>query len=171
MRTLLLLILSCACACAQSITNSTVAIGPSQADGRSYIGETHRDSLGGIHRAEYLGTANDSTNIMSARAAELPAQLRLAEAARLLSTALATTPDWNSVSQLADAVRDRYRSAKGEEAARLARWIMDAYDAGRFTAAQLRTAFGMTTEQLIALQTRLNALRTQLNDVENATGE
>ena len=54
----------------------------------------------------------------------------------------------------------RFKAASQFEKGRLATWLYDHYQAGDFTAAQLRAAFGMTTTQFTAFVTRVQTLRT-----------
>jgi len=49
--------------------------------------------------------------------------------------------------QLVERLRERFRNAEREEVWRLAAKIKHWYDAGDVTAAQLRTAFGMTAAE------------------------
>ena len=54
----------------------------------------------------------------------------------------------------------RFKAASREEKGRLATWLYDRYQAGDFTAAQLRNAFGMTLAQFNTFVTRIQTLRT-----------
>ena len=54
----------------------------------------------------------------------------------------------------------RFKAASQMEKGRLATWIYDHYQAGDFTALQLRTAFGMTVTQFNTFVTRIQTLRT-----------
>jgi hypothetical protein len=53
----------------------------------------------------------------------------------------------------------RFKAADGLEKGRIATWIYDHYQAGDFTALQLRTAFGMTVAQFNTFVTRIQTLR------------
>ena len=55
----------------------------------------------------------------------------------------------------------RFKAASQLDKGRIATWIYDHYQAGDFTAAQLRTAFGMTTTQFTAFVTRIQTLRSR----------
>ena len=68
-------------------------------------------------------------------------------------------------------LRERYRNSSREECARLASWLYDHYQAGDFTGAQLRSAFGMDTTQFNAFVTKVQALRTHWLAVQEAAGE
>ncbi len=54
----------------------------------------------------------------------------------------------------------RIKAASQLEKGRLATWLYDRYQAGDFTAAQLRAAFGMNATQFTAFVTRIRNLRT-----------
>lgn len=73
--------------------------------------------------------------------------------------------------QLAARFRARFLAAEREECARMATWLLNRIDAGDFTDAQVRGAFGLTTTQYNALKTRLSTLRTQWLAVLAAKGE
>ena len=53
----------------------------------------------------------------------------------------------------------RFKAASQFEKGRLATWIYDRYQAGDFTAAQLRAAFGMTVAEFSVFVTRVQTLR------------
>ena len=65
-----------------------------------------------------------------------------------------------SAAQFADRLVARFKAASKDEKGRLATWIYDHYQAGDFTALQLRTAFGMTVPQFNTFVTRIQTLRT-----------
>ena len=62
--------------------------------------------------------------------------------------------------EFADRLVARFKASSQLEKARLATWIYDHYQAGDFTAAQLRNAFGMDAAQFSAFVTRIQTLRT-----------
>ena len=66
----------------------------------------------------------------------------------------------NTPAQFADRLVRRFKAASKDEKARLATWLYDRYQAGDFTAAQLRNAFGMNVTQFNAFVTRIQDLRT-----------
>jgi hypothetical protein len=76
-----------------------------------------------------------------------------------------------TAAQFAARFRARYRVASGAEAARLANWILNHIAAGDFTDAQVRNAFGLTTQQYTNLKTRMQALSTNWSAVQAAQGE
>jgi len=78
---------------------------------------------------------------------------------------------YQTAAQFADRLRARYLKAKREECARIAKWILDHIDAGDFTDTQVRTAFGLTTNQYNTLKTKWTNLRTAYNAVMAAQGE
>jgi hypothetical protein len=65
-----------------------------------------------------------------------------------------------TAAQFADRLVRRFKAASAEEKGRLATWLYDHYQAGDFTAAQLRAAFGFTAAQFTAFVTRVQTLRT-----------
>ena len=66
-----------------------------------------------------------------------------------------------TAAQFADRLVRRFKAASQFEKGRLATWLYDRYQAGDFTAAQLRTAFGMNVTQFNAFVTRIQTLRTR----------
>lgn len=69
--------------------------------------------------------------------------------------------------QTAEALRERFRSARGLQAARIATWLL-----ANLTDLQLRTLFGgLTAAQVSALKTRLKAKADRLTALENDLGE
>lgn len=73
--------------------------------------------------------------------------------------------------QFAARWRAKFRAASREEACRMAAWLLDRIDAGDFTDAQVRTAFGLTTTQYNNLKTRLTSMRTAWQALQQAAGE
>ena len=73
--------------------------------------------------------------------------------------------------QLAAAVRERFRSSTGTEAARLAAWLIERIADGTWTDAQVRTAFGLTTQQYTAAKARFQTLHDQWAVIVAAQGE
>ena len=81
------------------------------------------------------------------------------------------TLKYATAAQLGDAFRERYRAASKVECGRLAKWILDHIDAGDFTDAQVRNAFGLTTGQYTTIKTKWTNLRTAYNAMIAAEGE
>lgn len=73
--------------------------------------------------------------------------------------------------QLAARFRAKYRDASGIEQAKMATWLLARITDGDFTDAQVRTAFGLTTQQYSAMKTRMTTLRDQWAAVQAARGE
>ena len=73
--------------------------------------------------------------------------------------------------QFAARLRERYRNASREEAARIATWLLNSIEAGDFTDLQVRTAFGLTSGQWTTLKAKLTTLRTNWLAVLAAAGE
>lgn len=76
-----------------------------------------------------------------------------------------------TAAQFAARLRERYRNASREEAARIATWILNRIEAGDLTDAQVRNAFGLTVTQYNAMKTRMTNLRTAYQAVQAAAGE
>jgi hypothetical protein len=73
--------------------------------------------------------------------------------------------------QLIARLRERYQAAEREEVWRLAAFLLAQYQAGDFTALQLRTAFGMTAAQFTAFADRVQVLAAKWADLKASTGE
>jgi len=73
--------------------------------------------------------------------------------------------------QLVQRLRERFKDASREEVWRMAAMLKSHYDAGDFTAAQLRSAFGMTAGQFSAFADKLLAWAKQWADLKAAEGE
>lgn len=84
---------------------------------------------------------------------------------------MALNLQFQTTAQFAARLRERYRSASREEAARIATWILNRIDAGDITDAQVRNAFGLTVTQYANLKTRMTNLRTAYQAVQAAAGE
>lgn len=76
-----------------------------------------------------------------------------------------------TAAEFAARLRAKYRDSSREDCAKLATWLHDHFQAGDFTALQLRTAFGMTVAQFNAFVTKIQALRTNWLAVQAAGGE
>lgn len=69
-----------------AIVSSTHTVGHLQVDGRRYVTEAHTDSVGTVHRREYLApAAADYVAIRDAWAVALASALAEAEASALVS--------------------------------------------------------------------------------------
>jgi len=84
---------------------------------------------------------------------------------------MAITLRHQTAEQFAARLRERYRNSSKEECARLATWLYDSYQAGDFTALQLRTAFGMNTTQFSAFVVKIQELREHWLAIQAAGGE
>lgn len=73
--------------------------------------------------------------------------------------------------EFAARLRIRYLKSSREECARIAKWVLDHIEAGDFTDAQVRNAFGLTTGQYNALKTKWTNLRTAYEAMLAAQGE
>lgn len=155
-----------------AIVSSTHTVGPAQKDGRSFVYEVHTDQYGQVYLAEYLAVANaDYVTIKTDRAAVIYQSLIDAEIAAMLVLGAALTLRFANKNALAAAYRQAYKAASRDEAARLAKWLLDHIDAGDFTDAQVQSAFGLTAGQYTTLKTKWTNLRTAYNAVIAAQGE
>lgn len=73
--------------------------------------------------------------------------------------------------QLAARLRVRYKAAVGDDCARIATWLLGHIEAGDFTDAQVRTAFGLTAGQWTTLKAKMTSLRTAWQATIAAVGE
>jgi len=76
-----------------------------------------------------------------------------------------------TAAQLGAAFRERYRNARGQDAARLARWLLARIADGTYTDAQIRTFFGLTVVQYNAMKARMQTLADTLTAIEARVGE
>lgn len=76
-----------------------------------------------------------------------------------------------TLAQFAARLRQRYKNANREESARFAKWILDHLEAGDFTDAQIRNAFGLTAGQWTTLKAKMTTRRTNYEAVQAAAGE
>lgn len=149
-----------------------VTVGHAQSDGRRYVREVHSDGGGVVSVVEYLAIDGADTNaIATARATRLETDLANEEAERVIEVDAPPVLRFQTGGQFLDRLRAIYRIVGKERCARIARWIIHRLDAGHVTAAQLRTAFGLTNQQWTTLETKLRALAANLDAVEAAEGE
>jgi len=73
--------------------------------------------------------------------------------------------------QLVQRLRERFKSASREEVWRIAAMLKAHYDAGDFTALQLRTAFGMTAGQFSVFADKLLTWAGKWAELKSAEGE
>lgn len=84
---------------------------------------------------------------------------------------MALTLRHQTAAQFAARLRERYRSAGKEEAARIATWVLNHIDNGDFTETQVRNAFGLNVTQWNTLKAKMTTLRTQWQAIQAAQGE
>jgi hypothetical protein len=158
-----------------AITSSVVTVEHAQIDGRRYVREVHSDAQGVAAQIDYLGPANAQTTAQSvANARALILNVTLADEEVLGKVEIDATPlplRFQTAAEFLQRIRDIYRHLSREQLARLARWITRRIDAGDVTVAQLRNAWGLTLAQWNALETRMRALRTNIEAVDAAVGE
>lgn len=73
--------------------------------------------------------------------------------------------------QFAARLRSRYLASSQTECARLATWVLNHIEAGDFTDAQVRGAFGLSSLQYTTLKTKWTTLRTSYLAAIAAVGE
>ncbi len=73
--------------------------------------------------------------------------------------------------QLVQRLRERFKNASREDVWRMAAMLKSHYDAGDFTAAQLRSAFGMTAGQFSVFADKLLVWANKWADLKAAEGE
>ena len=160
-----------------AIVSSSFTVGVVQRDGRRFITEIHTDNTGATHRIEYLGESPDDSAfenpavIMAARAVTLDQGLKQFEIEQILSDLRRPLVKYVTKAALLVVWRERFREARREQAAQLAKWILDHLEAGEWTDAQLRALFGLNPAEYTALKLRLDDLRTRWNQVQAAAGE
>lgn len=76
-----------------------------------------------------------------------------------------------TAAQLAARFRAKYRDASGIDQAKMATWLLAHITAGDFTDAQVRSAFGLTSQQYTNMKARMTTLRDQWAAVQAARGE
>lgn len=145
-----------------------------QRDGSRYVGELHTDNTGRTFRFEYLASQAMMANrdaVMAARATRLNSELPETETTLVLEIDQAPTLNHQTGSEFLQRLRQRYRDAEREQAARIARWIINRLDAGHVTVTQLRNAFNLTLSEWNTLEAKLRTLKASLDSVESAKGE
>lgn len=154
------------------IDSSTFTVGVQQRSGHWPVVEHHTDSTGLVHRFEYL-SADTSTAaaIMASRAVKLAEQLAQGEAESLWADGVWRPLAYNTASELAAKFRSAYQAASGLQAAKMAWWLIERITVGKFTDAQVRGAFGLTTTQYNQMKTRMTTLHDQYAAVVAARGE
>lgn len=76
-----------------------------------------------------------------------------------------------SLVQLGQVFRERFREARGLEAGKLSRWILNRITDGTFTDTQVRNFFGLTVTQYNQLKTRLQEKASRYDAVIQDSGE
>lgn len=127
--------------------------GQTQADGRSYVRETHTDAFGDVVVCEYLASTNeDYTSIMNARAIAIDAEKKQSEISRNIASisehgSLAVTVfRYSTKAENIGPLRDAYRHAGRETCIMIADYL------ATLTDAQLRNIFGKTQAQVDTLR-------------------
>lgn len=155
-----------------SITSSVVTLGNALVDGRKYVREVHSDASGVAATIDYLSGFVDYQAVANARALVLNVQL--ADDECVLKIGIDATPlplRFQTAAQFLDRLRAIYKNGSRVELAKLARWVTRRIDDGTVTAAQLRTAFGLTSGQWTTLENKMRALRANQDAIDAAVGE
>lgn len=85
---------------------------------------------------------------------------------------MALTLKYQTKAQFLARLRKRYRLLSKYELAKLAAWLYDRYSDGDFTALQIRTAFGLDTqEKWDTFRVKIQTLRDQYTAIEGAVDE
>lgn len=155
------------------IVSSTFVVGPAQKDGRVWVSESHTDHLGVVHLFQWLASHGaDHAAVCAARAPRISQALAESEFLEAIERETWSPVQHQTGTEFAARFRARYKDSSKVECAKLAKWLLDQIDAGNFTDAAVRTAFGMTTTQWNTLKTnKLTPLRTAYNAVLAAQGE
>lgn len=145
----------------------TISVGHAQRDGRKFVREVHSDVLGVYADLEYLADPLlDFDAIATARGPILVASLADQEARDTVDNRLQPNPRFQAEDELLLKVRQRYLTSAGEEACKIAGWIVDRLNDGSVTVVQMRTAWGgIPTNQWNAINGRMDtfaAATTQL---------
>ncbi|MDP2621473.1 MAG: hypothetical protein Q8P46_15100 [Hyphomicrobiales bacterium] len=135
------------------IVSSVISADDAQADGRRYIREVHTDQHGREHVVLYLAPAVwDAEAVMAARVASLDVGLRNGEIANNIAQAFAqgslavTSLEYSTVAQNGVGFRQAYQTATSFEAMMMGDLL------STLTDAVLRTAFGITQQQVVTLR-------------------
>jgi len=143
-----------------------------QIDGRRYCREFHTDHLGAVHRFEYLSGNINNAQVLADRAVRLVENLKERELAyAVYDAAWNYSLQWATNTDLSAWVRERYKNAAKDDLARIAKRILEWITNGRFTDAQVRGAFGLTSGQWTTLKTKMESLVASYDVVQTAVGE
>jgi len=126
-----------------------------QADGRTWVRETHTDHLGLEYVYSYLAAAGTDTNaVMAARVATIDGYLtrneirtNIESVSRYGSLVPSVTLDYSTATQNASALREAYKTMVQAEAVMVGDYL------NTLTNAQIANAFGITTGQAATLRT------------------
>jgi hypothetical protein len=141
-----------------------------QIDGRRWIRERHRDDTGLDHDYVWMAEAGQATGpIVTARAVWLGTWLKDEELANVLAAIESGDTfvvRYNTLVEIGQAIRERYKVLTGEAVARVAKWALTRTDV------ELKAWFGgLNNSQLMALKTRLTSKVTALNSLNALVGE
>jgi hypothetical protein len=84
---------------------------------------------------------------------------------------MAITLHHQTADEFVERLKRRFKAAEKLEKARIATWIYDRFTAGNITAAQIKTAFGLTDAQLLVFRDRLMVLREHYLAIEAERAE
>lgn len=130
------------------VASSSFSLEHAQADGRRWCREVHTLTAGDPVEVYYLSPVGfDNQAAMTARVAQVNAQLVEKELAALLDADAAPKFAEATVDQVITRLREQFRSASKEELCHLAWWLLRRIAAGHITDTQCRMAFGLTATQ------------------------
>jgi len=154
------------------IVSSVFRLGVKQRDGRVRVHELHEDSAGGAHGFDYKALPSaDHQAVMLARVPRIEAALAEAEFLEALDSDGWKPLVHQTPAQFAARLRARYKDSSQIECAKLAKWILDHIDAGYFTDAQVRNAFGLNVTKWNAPKAKMSDLRAKYESLLSARGE
>lgn len=152
------------------IVASVVIEDSPQVDGRRAIRERHTDHLGGLYFVDYVALAGvNATLILPTRAAQLELDLASAEVTLNVNRAydqVAPTFIHSTVASFRAALRTRFQTIAGWDAARLGKYIVGlGLSDGQYT-----TIFGVSGASLTALKNKLTALASNFDTTTAQVG-
>ncbi len=144
-----------------------------QANGSVNVHERHTDHIGKTYDIVYNAPAGTDLNILlGIRAARLNESLKQSDLRRAVFEApWDYTLVYATNADLAPYVRDLYRESIKDQTALVALRIIEWINNGRFTVAQLKTVFSLSTAEFDTLKAKMENIISSYQVVEGAVGE